>query len=138
MLTIHLETLVPIHPHCQCQVEVTNAAIGEFCGNEPAISAILLDEPGLDAYDLATQKAGRIDEVTAMRQQLISEFLSFRIACWSPGVSAGNDKRLKVICLDVAISRIAVPRFEREDLPYLLLDELMGEGDARIKAFHRS
>ncbi len=44
---------------------------------------------------------------------------------------------LEVAGLDVAVGRVAVPGFERKKQSDLFLDELVGEGDAWIKAFHR-
>src|SRR5438309_11323844 len=68
MFTIYLEALMPVHPHSHSQVKVTNAAIGKFGRNKPAVGSKLFDEPGLDTDDLAAQKASRIDEVTAVSQ----------------------------------------------------------------------
>src|SRR6266550_1910605 len=63
ILTVHLEALVPVHAHCHCQIKVTHTAIGKFSSDKPAIRSELLNEPGLDAHDLAPQKAGSIDEM---------------------------------------------------------------------------
>src|SRR2546426_656567 len=40
-----------------------HTAIGKFSSDKPAIRSELLNEPGLDAHDLTSQKAGRIDEM---------------------------------------------------------------------------
>src|SRR5438270_10495140 len=68
MFTIRLEALMPVHPYGHRQVKVTNAAIGKFGRNKPAVGSKLFDEPGLDTDDLTTQKASRVDEVTAVSQ----------------------------------------------------------------------
>src|SRR6266498_1065042 len=63
VLTVHLEALMPAHPHRHRQIKVTHTAIGKFSSDKPAIRSELLNEPGLDAHDLTSQKAGRIDEM---------------------------------------------------------------------------
>jgi hypothetical protein len=68
MFTVHLKALMPVHPYSHRQVKMPNAAIGQFRRNKPAIGSKLFDESGLDTDNLATQKAGRIDEVTGVAQ----------------------------------------------------------------------
>src|SRR6266496_3981141 len=137
VFTVHLKALMPVHPHRHRQVKVTNAAIGEFSRNKPAIGSELFDESGLDTDDLAAQKAGRIDEVTGVPQEIVALPVCFRIACWSPGMCTRDGNGLEVVGFDIAVRRVAVPGFEREELSDLFLDELVGEGDAWVEALHR-
>ena len=68
MLTIHLKALVPVHAYRHREIEMPNAAIGELGVDKPAVGTELFDEPGLNADDVATQKASGIDEVAGVAQ----------------------------------------------------------------------
>ena len=88
---------MPVHPHRHRQIKVTHAAICKFSSDKPAIRSELLNEPGLNAHHLTPQKAGCIDEMTTMSQQIVLSLIRFRIASWSPGASAGDQDGLKVV-----------------------------------------
>src|SRR5438309_4830080 len=66
VLPVHLEALMPVHAHCHRQIKVTYTAIGEFCGNKPAVGSKFLDEPGLHAHNFTSQIAGSIDEMASV------------------------------------------------------------------------
>jgi len=56
------ESLMPVHAYRHCEIKMTNAASAKFCRNKPASKLQIFRRAGLDTDDLATQKAGRIDE----------------------------------------------------------------------------
>src|SRR5436853_6065499 len=59
VLTIDLETLMPVHAHRHRQVQMPQAAVGKFSINKPAIGSELFHEPRLTATHCLSQKPGR-------------------------------------------------------------------------------
>src|SRR5215467_8158954 len=136
ILSVDLKALMPVHAHRHRQIKVTHTAISKCGANKPAESAKFLDEHGLHAHDFSSQEASGIDEMAAMTQEIVARLVRFWMAGRPPGVSAAEQERLKVVRHRVAIGRVAVPGFEGEQLSQLLLDELAGEGYARVEALH--
>src|SRR4051794_30016280 len=61
VLTVDLETLMPVHAHGHRQVQVPQRAVGEAGLDEPAIGAEPLGQPRTYLGDLAAQKARGVD-----------------------------------------------------------------------------
>ena len=85
VLTIHLETLVPVHTHGDGEVEVSYTAISELDCYEPAVRAKFLDEPGLQARDLAPEKTSGVNKVATVGEQVVMILIGFRVAFRSSG-----------------------------------------------------
>ena len=88
VLAVELESLVPVHPHGDGQVEMPDRAVGELDLDEPAEGAEALAQPRAHRDDLAAEEACRVDEVAAVRQHEVAAPVGLRVAGGPPGPRA--------------------------------------------------
>ena len=84
ILSVDLETFVPVHAHADCEIEVADRAAHEIHVDEPAVCSEALVEPRLHRSYRATEIAGQIDEMAAVGQHEIALLVRLRI---TPGRS---------------------------------------------------
>src|SRR5271170_3734811 len=136
VLAVDLETLVPVHPDRNRQVEVAERATCEGDVDKPAKSAESLAAARVDLDDLAAKMTRRVHKMTAMRKHEISAKIGLRISGGSLRACALYDRRLHRVGELIAMRRIAIPGFQRQELTHLGLNERLGALDAGVEALH--
>src|SRR6187402_3443973 len=72
ILSVDLETFVPVHAHANREIEVADRAVDKVNVDEPAVCSEALVEPRLHCSYRATEMAGQVDEMAAVSQHVIA------------------------------------------------------------------
>src|SRR4051812_14903610 len=79
---IDLEPLVPIYADGDGQIKVADRAAGKAAFDEPTPGAKAFDSACPHPFDRSPEVARRIDQVTAVAEQVIPGAVGFGIAGW--------------------------------------------------------